>query len=114
MLEDVKVKISPNTENQCEGRKEGWRERYPGGWNQEVSWDSEEEHQNRAFKKFLFRDFPGSTVDKNLPANVGYTGSSPGPGRFHMPWGNKARMPQLLRLCPTAQTLQLLKPTHHN
>ena len=77
MLEDLTVKISPNTENQHGGRKEGWRERYRGGWNREVSWDSEEEHQIRAFKKFLFRDFPGGTVDKNLPANVRDTGSSP-------------------------------------
>ena len=88
MMEDLMVKISPNTENQHEERKEGWRERYPGGWNWEVSGDSEEEHQNRAFKKFLFRDFRGGTVDKNLSANARDTGSSPGPGRFHMPWGN--------------------------
>ena len=39
-----------------------------------------------------FRDFPGGTVDKNLTANAGDTGSSPGLGRTHMP--------------------QLLKPTH--
>ena len=31
------------------------------------------------------RDFPGGTVVKNLPANAGDTGSSPGPGRSHMP-----------------------------
>ena len=29
--------------------------------------------------------FPGGTVVKNLPANAGDTGSSPGPGRYHMP-----------------------------
>ena len=34
------------------------------------------------------RDFPGGTVVKNLPANAGDTGSSPGPGRSHMPWSN--------------------------
>ena len=28
------------------------------------------------------------TVIKNLPANAGNTGSSPGPGRSHMPWNN--------------------------
>ena len=28
--------------------------------------------------------FPGGTVVKNLPANAGDTGSSPGPGRSHM------------------------------
>ena len=30
--------------------------------------------------------FPGGAVVENLPANVGDTGSSPGPGRSHMPW----------------------------
>ena len=29
-------------------------------------------------------DFPGGAVVKNLPANAGDTGSSPGPGRSHM------------------------------
>ena len=33
-------------------------------------------------------DFPGGTVVKNLPANAGDTGSSPGPGRYHMPRSN--------------------------
>ena len=33
---------------------------------------------------------------KNLPANAGDTGSSPGLGRSHMPQSNKARAPQLL------------------
>ena len=32
--------------------------------------------------------FPGGAVVKNPPANVGDTGSSPGPGRFHMPQSN--------------------------
>ena len=32
--------------------------------------------------------FPGGTVVKNLPANSGNMGSSPGLGRFHMPWSN--------------------------
>ena len=44
------------------------------------------------------KDFPGGAVVKNLPANAGDMGSSPGPGRFHMPRINKARAPQLLRL----------------
>ena len=34
------------------------------------------------------RDFPGGAVVKNLPANAGDTGSSPGPGRSHMLWSN--------------------------
>ena len=39
-------------------------------------------------KKSLFknhnRGFPGGAVVKNLPANAGDTGSSPGPGRSHI------------------------------
>ena len=31
-------------------------------------------------------DFPGGTVDRNLPANAGDTGWISGLGRFHMPW----------------------------
>ena len=40
------------------------------------------------FQKALRRDFPGGAVVKNPPANAGDTGSSPGPGRSHTPWGN--------------------------
>ena len=47
---------------------------------------------------------------KNLPANAGDTGSSPGPGRSHMPQSNWARVPQLLSLCSTAREPQLLSP----
>ena len=31
------------------------------------------------------RGFPGGAVVKNLPANAGDTGLSPGPGRSHVP-----------------------------
>ena len=34
------------------------------------------------------KGFPGGTVVKNPPANAGDTGSSPGPGRSHMPRTN--------------------------
>ena len=34
------------------------------------------------------RGFPGGAVVKNPPANAGDTGSSPGPGRSHMPRSN--------------------------
>ena len=34
------------------------------------------------------RVFPGGAVVKNLPANAGGTGLSPGPGRSHMPRSN--------------------------
>ena len=33
-------------------------------------------------------DFPGGAVVKNPTASAGDTGSSPGPGRFHMPQSN--------------------------
>ena len=36
----------------------------------------------------MSRGFPGGTVVKNLPANAGDTGLSPGPGRSHMPQSN--------------------------
>ena len=47
---------------------------------------------------------------KNPPANAGDTGSSPGPGRSHMPQSNEARVPQLLSLLSGAHKLQLLSP----
>ena len=34
--------------------------------------------------KTLLEDFPGGAVVKNLPANAGDTGSSPGLGRSHV------------------------------
>ena len=39
-------------------------------------------------KKKLLQGFPGGAVVKNPPANAGHTGSSPGPGRSHMPQSN--------------------------
>ena len=33
----------------------------------------------------IYGGFPGGAVVKNPPANAGDTGSSPGPGRSHMP-----------------------------
>ena len=36
----------------------------------------------------LAMGFPGGAVVKNPPANAGDTGSSPGPGRSHMPRSN--------------------------
>ena len=56
------------------------------------------------------RDFPGGAVVKNSPANAGHTGSSPGPGRSHMPRSNKAHVPQLLSLHSRARVPQLMKP----
>ena len=58
----------------------------------------------------LFWDFPGGAVVKNPPANAGDAGSSPGPGRSHMPWSNKALAPQLLSQGSRACEPQLLSP----
>ena len=55
-------------------------------------------------------DFSGGTVVKNPPANAGDTGSSPGPGRSHMPQSNEPRVPQLLSLHSRACKPQLLSP----
>ena len=60
------------------------------------------------------RGFPGGAVVKNPPANAGDMGLSPGPGRSHMPWSNKAHAPQLLSLHSRARKPQLLKPVCHN
>ena len=38
--------------------------------------------------KNTLRGFPGGTVVKNLLANAGDIGSSPGLGRYHMPQSN--------------------------
>ena len=43
---------------------------------------------HEAVKSCLVRDFPGGAVVKNPPANARDTGSSPGPGRSHMPRSN--------------------------
>ena len=53
-------------------------------------------------------DFPGGTVDRNLPANAGDTGLIPSLERFHMPQSNLACVPQLLRLrAATAEPTRL-------
>ena len=44
--------------------------------------------ENLGDQKIGERDFPGGAAVKNLPANAGDTGLSPGPGRSHMPRSN--------------------------
>ena len=39
-------------------------------------------------------DFPGGTVERNLPASAGDTGLVPGLGRSHIWQGNEAWVPQ--------------------
>ena len=41
--------------------------------------------QNDTDEEWPSGGFPGGAVVKNLPANAGDTGSSPGLGRSHMP-----------------------------
>ena len=41
-----------------------------------------------SYKNVTMEGFPGGAVVKNLPANAGDTGSSPGPGRSHMQRSN--------------------------
>ena len=43
---------------------------------------------NNSIQKWAEGGFPGGAVVKNPPANAGDTGSSPGPGRSHMPQSN--------------------------
>ena len=54
------------------------------------SMDSDMSTQRRGEreKRSSSGDFPGGAVVKNPPANAGDTGSSPGPGRSHMPRSN--------------------------
>ena len=44
--------------------------------------------ENYKSKKNHGEGFPGGPVVGNPPASAGDTGSSSGPGRFHMPWSN--------------------------
>ena len=56
--------------------------------------------------KVLFRGFPGGAVVKNPCANAGDTGSSPGPGRSHMPQSNPCATttePMLYSSCSTTR-----------
>ena len=43
---------------------------------------------NSEHLKNTYWDFAGGGVVKNPPANAGDTGSSPGPGRSHIPRSN--------------------------
>ena len=56
-------------------------------------------------------DFPGGTVDKNLPASAGHTGSIPGLGRSHSLQSSLACEPQLPSLC--AATTEPRVPRTH-
>ena len=57
-------------------------------------------HTGQEHQGTLKSDVLGDTVDKNPPANARDTSSIPGPGRFHLPQSNQARVPQLCALEP--------------
>ena len=60
---------------------------WPSFWSPTTLAAGGRAHLN-GFRSPHFRDFPGGAVVGNLPANAGDTGSSPGPGRSHMPRSN--------------------------
>ena len=88
-------------ESWFEGRIDSpWWLRADEGWRQES-------------KMAQFRDFPGSPVVNNLPANAEEVGSIPGPGRSHMPCCNKASVLQLLKTSPwslCSSTREAIRP----
>ena len=58
--------------------------------NIQVCWEKTQVSPDCIIKKVdkVFRGFPGDSVVKNPPANVGGTGSTPDLGRSHRPWTN--------------------------
>ena len=62
--------------------------------------------------KVLLGDFPGGPVVKNLPANAGDMGLTPGPRRPHMSYGNEAHVPQLPKL--HLEPMLCSKRSHHS
>ena len=49
---------------------------------------AEKEYNARSQYKIQIRDFPGGSVDQNLPAKARNMGSIPGPGRFQTSQSN--------------------------
>ena len=64
---------------------EGWE-----GGGCPLGQDGQNIQENVSFSliKTFSLGFPGGAVVENPPANAGDTGSSPGPGRSHMPRSN--------------------------
>lgn len=56
---------------------------------------------------------PGGPVGKKPPPMRGSTDLIPGPGRFYLPQGNKAGVPELLRLRSGSLEPQSRKPKSH-
>ena len=94
---------------------------YPHVWARSllVNLGHLDESQGKEALRITGRASLGGTVVENPLANAGDTGSSPGPGRSHVPRSNEARAPQLLSLrattteahAPRACAPQQEKPT---
>ena len=69
-----------------------------------------ENREEKTSIKTAAGDFPGGAVVEGPPANAGDMGSSPGPGRSHVPRGSWAHVPQLLSLSSGARKPQLRSP----
>ena len=77
-------------------------------------WKTRRHSLPHTMNKNRLQGFPGGAVVENLPVNAGDTGSSPDPGRSHMPRSNWARAPQLLSLrvwslCPTIREAAMVR-----
>ena len=55
---------------------------------QDTAWNAAVTSLVGSVKNKKLTDFPGCSVDKNLPANAGDMCSIPGLARSHMPWSN--------------------------
>ena len=76
-------------------------------------------HDRVTFTFSVGLGFPGGSVIRNPPANVGDMGSVPDLRRSHVRHSNQACVPQLLSLRPRARDPQLLilcalEPVLHN
>lgn len=66
---------------------------------------------NQSLKTGKTANLPGGIWIRILPANAKDTGSIPGPGGLHGPWGNRACAPQQLKpVRPAAREPQLSSP----
>ena len=92
-----------------------WESNWRPGWARA----DERQHKTGGCKKRV-DDFPGGPVVRNLPANAGDVGLTPGLGRSLVPWSTWACVLQLLSLYVLEPGLcskrspRIEKPTHCN
>ena len=94
-------------DSQEESEMEGDRDKERGRDRDRRQRERHRERQRERERQGQREGLPGGPVVKHPPANLGDTGSLPGPGRSHMPKSNQAHAPQLLRsLYSRTQALQ--------